>query len=104
MIKFLAALMYILTTSDIALAAEMPSMLSGAKIPIEMIPVVLGGLRLVAEGLGIVAQKTDNKWDNKAAAGLSTVVNFLGWGIGQFGIGSPKNVKPISFSKESKPE
>ena len=50
-------------------------------------------LRLFAEVLGWIANKTKNTWDNKLVHFLMDVVNFIGKIIGWFGGGTPRLVK-----------
>jgi hypothetical protein len=50
-------------------------------------------LRLMAEGLGFIADRTKNTWDNKVVHFLMDVVNFLAKIIGWFGAGKTRLVK-----------
>jgi len=47
-------------------------------------------LWLLGEGLTRVSVWTENKWDNKIAAGLSSITWFLGTVLGRFGYKLPK--------------
>ena len=51
------------------------------------------GLRLLAEVLGWIADRTKNTWDNKLVHNLMNAVNFLAKVIGWFGAGKPRLVK-----------
>ena len=55
---------------------------------------IMGMLKGVSWIFGMVAEKTEVTWDNKAAKWFSKTVSWLGWAIGQFGIGNvPNSVK-----------
>ena len=44
--------------------------------------------------LGVVAEKTENTWDNKISRAVAKAVSYFGWLAGVFGIGNvPKSVK-----------
>ena len=55
-------------------------------------------LRVLSEIFGLIGKWTSNQTDIKIVNFLGKTVDFLGWLIGLFGIGSPKNV---SFNKEN---
>jgi hypothetical protein len=55
--------------------------------------IVSGVLRLVSEGLGWIAEKTNATWDNKVANWLSVARNIVGKAGGLFGFGKPRLVK-----------
>lgn len=58
------------------------------------ITVVWAALKPVAWGLGVLAEKTENKWDNGIARAAAKAVSYFGWLAGTFGIGDvPKSVK-----------
>lgn len=47
-------------------------------------------LKPIAFCLGKIAEKTENKWDNR----IVKTISYFGWFIGQFGIGdTPKSIK-----------
>jgi hypothetical protein len=50
-------------------------------------------LRLLAEILGFIANKTKNSWDNKLVQGIMSAVNLLAKIIGYFGVGKAIMVK-----------
>jgi len=104
MTKYLVLLFAYVATAPIALAADVMGINpSGVQVPLEVIGAAYLLLRFTAEGLGKLAQKTSNTWDNKIAAGLAAAANFAGWGLGLFGVGSPKSISsPFSKPAEDK--
>ena len=61
---------------------------------LEQYAIVLVGLRLTAEILGIIANATKNKWDNKIVKVLSEIILLLGKAAGTAGFGKPKYTTP----------
>lgn len=86
---FLANVLYF--NSDIALAADVCLKEVSLKMWVALIWALLKPTSCL---IGIIAEKTENKWDNKVAAGISKAISYFGWLIGVFGIGNvPKSIK-----------
>ena len=60
---------------------------------------VMMGLRMLAEGGGMIADKTETKFDNKVIKMFAKALNAMSWFAGLFGIGTPKNVHKPKFKK-----
>lgn len=84
-------LIFLLLSSDIALAK---SDCSGS-FSIEIWVVVIWAfLKPISWCLGFIAEKTENKWDNKLSLFVSKLVSHLGWILGNLGIGNvPDTIK-----------
>lgn len=60
-------------------------------------------LKPISYLLGLLAEKTESKWDNNVAHTIAACVNHLAWFLGLFGIGDvPKTVRKnhISFKRK----
>ena len=55
--------------------------------------IVMTVLRLIAEGGGYLASKTENKLDNKIVCLFGKLIKIVSKIVGYFGIGSPKLIK-----------
>jgi len=60
---------------------------------------VMAGLRILAEGGGIIANKTSTQFDNKAVQWFAKALSAISWAAGVFGIGTPKNTTKPQFKK-----
>jgi hypothetical protein len=60
---------------------------------------VMAGLRILAEGGGIIADKTGTKFDNKIVQWFAKSLNTVSWLAGLFGIGTPKNTRKPELKK-----
>lgn len=65
--------------------------LQGSSIPYFLLGMII--LRILAEILGFIADKTKNTWDNKAIHFIFDIVNLIAKIIGWFGVGKPRLVK-----------
>ena len=59
--------------------------------------IVMTGLRVLAEGGGYLANKTESKFDNKMVQWLAKGLNTVSWLAGLLGIGTPKNTRKPQF-------
>jgi hypothetical protein len=56
-------------------------------------------LRGTAEILGVIGKWTESQYSSQAVYYIGKVVDFIGWVLGLFGVGSPNSV---SFGKRYK--